>query len=180
MCPNFSLTTGTFNLIVKDRIAFRLSGAPSVQANSHECEFDCPRNLVKLSSRCSPVNSLCSQDFHLFYTARSSTSAAKAGRSLDWSAPTEVVPFPNLATIAIIATYRVKRPCRLQLLGSSVYAQQNASSAQQGPMPNRQQAAAEEDSFEKRSLGGSCDNAKTLRGTLSPNAGLVAETNFRY
>jgi hypothetical protein len=28
-----SLTTGTFNLVVKDRIAFRLSGAPSVQAN---------------------------------------------------------------------------------------------------------------------------------------------------
>lgn len=27
----FHLTTGTFNLIVKDRIAFRLSGAPSVQ-----------------------------------------------------------------------------------------------------------------------------------------------------
>jgi hypothetical protein len=43
----------------------------------------------------------------------------------------------------------------------------------QGPMQNRQQAAAEEDSFKKRSLGGSCDNAKTLRGTLSPNAGLV-------
>jgi hypothetical protein len=31
---NRSLTTGTFNLVVKDRIAFRLSGAPSVQANS--------------------------------------------------------------------------------------------------------------------------------------------------
>jgi hypothetical protein len=28
-----SLTTGTFNLVVKDRIAFRQSGAPSVQAN---------------------------------------------------------------------------------------------------------------------------------------------------
>ena len=28
-----SLTTGTFNLVVKDRIAFRLSGAPSVQAD---------------------------------------------------------------------------------------------------------------------------------------------------
>src|SRR5277367_843847 len=27
---NRSLTTGTFNLVVKDRIAFRLSGAPSV------------------------------------------------------------------------------------------------------------------------------------------------------
>ena len=30
---DFHLTTGTFNLVVKDRIAFRLSGAPSVQAN---------------------------------------------------------------------------------------------------------------------------------------------------
>src|ERR1700735_1678144 len=28
-----SLTTGTFNLVVKDRIAFRLSGAPSVKAH---------------------------------------------------------------------------------------------------------------------------------------------------
>jgi hypothetical protein len=31
-----SLTTGTFNLVVKDRIAVRLSGANSVQANSHK------------------------------------------------------------------------------------------------------------------------------------------------
>jgi hypothetical protein len=31
-----SLTTGTFNLVVKDRIAIRLSGANSVQANSHK------------------------------------------------------------------------------------------------------------------------------------------------
>src|SRR5271165_644532 len=30
-----SLTTGTFNLVVKDRIAIRQSGANSVQANSH-------------------------------------------------------------------------------------------------------------------------------------------------
>src|SRR5207237_8842119 len=67
----------------------------------------------------------------------------------------------------------------IQPLASSVYAQQNVIFRLRGPMPNRQQAAAEEDSFEKRSLGGSCDNAKTLRGTLSPNAGLVAETNFR-
>jgi hypothetical protein len=44
-----SLTTGTFNLVVKDRIAFRLSGAPSVQANPHECESDCPRNLLTIS-----------------------------------------------------------------------------------------------------------------------------------
>jgi len=42
---DFHLTTGTFNLVVKDRIAFRLSGAPSVQAISKET--DCPRNLLK-------------------------------------------------------------------------------------------------------------------------------------
>jgi len=30
----FHLTTGTFNLVVKDRIAFRLSGAPSVRTGT--------------------------------------------------------------------------------------------------------------------------------------------------
>jgi hypothetical protein len=45
-----SLTTGTFNLVVKDRIAVRRSGANSVQANPHKCESDCPRN---------PTNILC-------------------------------------------------------------------------------------------------------------------------
>src|ERR1700756_5733014 len=43
-----SLTTGTFNRVVKDRIALRLSGANSVQANPHECESDCPRNLTNI------------------------------------------------------------------------------------------------------------------------------------
>ena len=43
-----SLTTGTFNRVVKDRIAFRLSGANSVQANPHKCESDCPRNLTNI------------------------------------------------------------------------------------------------------------------------------------
>ena len=100
----------------------------------HHTRFDCPRNLLKLSSHCSPVNSLCTQDFHLFLHKRGARPSAP-----------------------------------IQPLGSSVYAQQNVIFRLRGPMPNRQQAAAEEDSFEKRSLGGSCDNAKTLRGTLSPN-----------
>jgi len=39
-----SLTTGTFNRVVKDRIAFRLSGAYSISPDSHKCESDCPRN----------------------------------------------------------------------------------------------------------------------------------------
>ncbi len=43
-----SLTTGTFNLVVKDRIAFRLSGAPSVQANSIWGE---PEVRIRLSSK---------------------------------------------------------------------------------------------------------------------------------
>jgi hypothetical protein len=67
----FLLTTGTFNLVVKDRIAFRLSGAYSVQNESllcgrrrlargtaHQCESVCPRNLIKLSFRrcyCQPI-----------------------------------------------------------------------------------------------------------------------------
>jgi len=42
---DFHLTTGTFNLVVKDRIAFRLSGALSVQAIRTEVQTDCPRNL---------------------------------------------------------------------------------------------------------------------------------------
>jgi hypothetical protein len=158
LCPNFSLTTGTFNLIVKDRIAFRLSGAPSVQANPHECEFDCPRNLVKLSSCCSPVNSLCPQDFHLFCTARSSTLQA-SNRLSDLKGH----DFSRAGQAKIRSALAA---------GSSVYATERFFRSQ-GPMQNRQQAAAEEDSFKKRSLGGSCDNAKTLRGTLSPNAGLV-------
>ena len=34
--------------IVKDRIAFRLSGALPVRAESQKCESACPRNLTKL------------------------------------------------------------------------------------------------------------------------------------
>jgi len=62
-----SLTTGTFNLVVKDRITFRLSGANSVQANPHECESDCPRNLLNISSARNPVNACIPQHFHVFF-----------------------------------------------------------------------------------------------------------------
>jgi hypothetical protein len=62
-----SLTTGTFNLVVKDRIAFRLSGAPSVQANPHECESDCPRNLLNISFARNPVNLHIPQRFHVIF-----------------------------------------------------------------------------------------------------------------
>ena len=43
-----SLTTGTFNLVVKDRIAVRRSGANSVQANSLWAN---PQVRIRLSSK---------------------------------------------------------------------------------------------------------------------------------
>ena len=49
-----SLTTGTFNRVVKDRIALRLSGANSVQAKTHECDSDCPRNLTTIRCGAKP------------------------------------------------------------------------------------------------------------------------------
>jgi hypothetical protein len=45
---NRSLTTGTFNQVVKDRIALRLSGAHSVQIGAHIGAPDCPRNLTNI------------------------------------------------------------------------------------------------------------------------------------
>jgi len=48
--PRRTHLTGTFNLFVKDRIAFRLSGALSGQARLTQGESRCPRNLLKLQS----------------------------------------------------------------------------------------------------------------------------------
>ena len=63
-----SLTTGTFNRVVKDRIAIRLSGANSVQANPHKCESDCPRNLTNIRAAQDPVNASDPQNFHVIST----------------------------------------------------------------------------------------------------------------
>jgi len=60
-----SLTTGTFNRVVKDRIAFRLSGAPSVldglttRANPAVLE-----TLQTYSAAQNPVNACNPQNFH--------------------------------------------------------------------------------------------------------------------
>jgi hypothetical protein len=53
MRPGRYSITGTFNLFVKDRIAFRLSGAPSgPKAGSHKASKLSPRNLLNLSRTC--------------------------------------------------------------------------------------------------------------------------------
>ena len=67
---HFILTTGTFNLIVKDRIAFRLSGALSVRTDPLR-ESVRPRNLSTVSCRATTVNPLQSQVFHLLSTTGS-------------------------------------------------------------------------------------------------------------
>ena len=62
-----SLTTGTFNQVVKDRITFRLSGANSVRPDSHKN----PTVLETLQTYCAaknPVNRGIPQNFHHFST----------------------------------------------------------------------------------------------------------------
>jgi hypothetical protein len=65
---HFHLTTGTFNLIVKDRIASRLSGAPSVRTDSPEGNPYVLETFQPYRVSFSAVNPLQSQDFHLFCT----------------------------------------------------------------------------------------------------------------
>src|SRR5580700_8654173 len=68
-----SLTTGTFNLVVKDRIAFRLSGAhPGLDGpaclGEPKSASGCPRNFITISSASNPVNLHIPQHFHVFST----------------------------------------------------------------------------------------------------------------
>ena len=68
------LTTGTFNLVVKDRIAIRRGGANSVQAKLRAGEpalreSDCPRNFTNIQcgvkSRQSSLPTEFPDDFHI-------------------------------------------------------------------------------------------------------------------
>jgi len=69
---DFHLTTGTFNLVVKDRIAFRLSGALQSRRSAPKCESTvletCTENLFKLLALLRTVNPSCAQDFHCLCT----------------------------------------------------------------------------------------------------------------
>ena len=78
-----SLTTGTFNLIVKDRIADRLSGTNSVQPETHKCASGRPRNPTNIPCWQKPCQSAhpteFPRDFHIGTGgAGSGTSGAKA------------------------------------------------------------------------------------------------------
>jgi len=100
-----SLTTGTFNLVVKDRIAFRLSGANSVQANSHKCESDRPRNPTNILCCAKPCQRPHPTEFPLVFHIRKSgrdratgerTAGAKPeSSSVALAARLEVAPLPG-------------------------------------------------------------------------------------
>ena len=64
-----SLTTGTFNLVVKDRIADRLSGTNSVQPETHKCASGRPRNPTNIPCMQKPCQSAhpaeFPRDFHI-------------------------------------------------------------------------------------------------------------------
>src|SRR4029077_7573833 len=140
LSPNLSYSiTGTFNLFVKDRIAFRLSGAPSVQNRSHtNADLSVLETLQNYSARCATVNPRESQDFHNFCTL------------------VKTRPRGALTLLARNQTHLPTGPtCQFSA-----------------------RAEAEAFKLEKRSLGGSCADAKTLRGALSPNANPVAGADF--
>jgi hypothetical protein len=64
-----SLTTGTFNRVVKDRIAFRLSGAPSVLGGSTRMRIRLsskPFNHIVRAKPCQPAHpTVFTHDFHM-------------------------------------------------------------------------------------------------------------------
>jgi hypothetical protein len=136
----FLLTTGTFNLFVKDRIAGRLSGANSVQTSAHECASVCPRNLLKLNVLpllCQPaVLTGFPPDFH--------------SGELDTS--TWLVEL--LGAIERGFRFHMARPIRRSPKRKSVY-------------------------LRKDLVEVLAKNAKTLRGSLSPNENPVAGVDFR-
>lgn len=62
--------------------------------------------------------------------------------------------------------------------GSKSALARNETHLPPGQRPISARAEAEAFKLEKRSLGGSCADAKTLRGALSPNANPVAGANY--
>jgi hypothetical protein len=158
------LTTGTFNLVCQrpNRIP-RLSGRLSVpngswkfchmpKAHSYPQSVG-PRNRYTLQAAPSGVNPLLSQDFHLFSTD---------------SRPINPATPPSLGRLSardstVVARSRFKARSR------------TSSSARLNPVPHELAVPiglkpTRKTTVHKRSIGGSCENAQTLRGSLSPNS----------
>ena len=68
---DFHLTTGTFNLVVKEPIRYHRGGRFQFRAETHKCDSACPRNLYKLLVLLGLVNLGDSQVFHIGLLASS-------------------------------------------------------------------------------------------------------------
>ena len=133
----------------KNRIAFRLSGAPSVQNGVLGMRARRPHHTkIRLSSK--PVKTTRSQPTcQPIVPTGFPPVLHKPGSSTAWKSFTK----------------------------GALGTRQNATSAHKGPMFRHifgNPAEAEVSKLGKRSCGGSCENAKTLRGSLSPNDNPVA------
>jgi len=76
---SLSLTTGTFNLVVKDRIALRLSDANSVQETRTNANPTVLETLPTYSAAENPVNVNIPQAFHIFCTRGKFRFGTRAG-----------------------------------------------------------------------------------------------------
>ncbi len=79
---SFHLTTGTFNLVVKDRIAFRLSGAPSVQSRDTQVRPCLSSKPDKVTSCALPVSTHCTHRISTAYPHGNWGSAGTLARDL--------------------------------------------------------------------------------------------------
>ena len=63
----FLLTTGTFNLVVKDQSAFRLSGAPSVQGGDTQMRLRLSSKPLETTCSAAPLSTQCAHRISTVY-----------------------------------------------------------------------------------------------------------------
>ena len=149
-----SLTTGTFNLVVKDRTAIRRSGAYSVQADPHKCESGCPRNPTNILCFAKPCQSAYPTEFPpLFHIGkRGSGSGGRGANQLTWRRTHSSVESGNRAL-------RRKQQYGLPLQSANFGARRSG----------RQK-------IEKRSFGGPCFEGTLQKPTSVSESSPVAGT----
>jgi len=157
-----SLTTGTFNLIFKDRIAFRLSGANSVRREAHMCAPAVLETLQTYRAAKNPVNRLASQDFQMFSTSgRSPSGRSPGGPSGEPPGNTSQRPPPAVRS-SLSSTVPATAQNARNSMGLPLWFQQLTLAPALKRLGSFGHAAAEDSGIEKRTcFGGPC-----FEGTL--------------
>jgi hypothetical protein len=145
--PSFHLTTGTFNLVFKDRSAFRLSDALSGPTElAAKANPDVLETWQAYSVPTARVNPLKSQDFHLLFTNLGS--------------------FIRIVFVGAVPIWEL---VRVSFIGALLSAQGNRSSARRTNAISASAGAEDAWLRKDRLMRLFATNAKTLRGALSPN-----------